>query len=41
MVDLGTLVDLTARDAAGNYVRTIIKTADPSHYGIRVSDYFV
>ena len=41
VVDLGTLVDLTARDETGSYVRTIIKTADPSHHGIRVSDYFV
>jgi HD-GYP domain-containing protein (c-di-GMP phosphodiesterase class II) len=41
IVDLGTFVDLTARDEGGSYVRTIIKTADPSHHGIRVSDYFV
>lgn len=41
IVDRGTLVDLTARDTAGNYIRTIIKTADPHHYGICVSDYFV
>jgi HD-GYP domain-containing protein (c-di-GMP phosphodiesterase class II) len=37
----GDLVDLSARDDAGNFVRTIIKTANPEHYGIRVSDYFV
>ena len=41
LVDLGTLVDLTARDPAGHFIRTIIKTGDPSHYGIRVSEYFV
>jgi hypothetical protein len=26
---------------AGTFARTIIKTADPDRYGIRVSDYFV
>jgi HD-GYP domain-containing protein (c-di-GMP phosphodiesterase class II) len=37
----GRLVDLSARDAAGNHMRTIISTADPERYGIRVSDYFL
>jgi HD-GYP domain-containing protein (c-di-GMP phosphodiesterase class II) len=37
----GDLVDLAARDDGGNFLRTIIKTANPDHYGIRVSDYFV
>ena len=41
VVDLGTLLDLNARDEGGNHVRTIIKTTDPAHHGIRVSDYFV
>lgn len=37
----GLLADLTERDAAGQYRRTIIKVVDPDRYGIRVSDYFV
>lgn len=37
----GTLVDLSVRDASGAFERTIIKTADPDRYGIRVADYFV
>ena len=37
----GTLADLAQQDASGGYLRTIIKTADPERYGIRVSDYFV
>jgi HD-GYP domain-containing protein (c-di-GMP phosphodiesterase class II) len=37
----GTLVDLAEQSEAGVYTRTIIKTADPERYGIRVSDYFV
>jgi hypothetical protein len=38
----GHLVDLAQQDAAtGNYLRTIIKIADPDRYGIRISDYFV
>ena len=35
------LVDLAARLPDGQFARTIIKTADPERYGIRVSDYFV
>jgi len=33
--------DLAARNADGNFARTIIKTTDPERYGIRVSDYLV
>ncbi len=34
-------VDLATRNDAGQFARTIIKTADPGRYGIRVSDYIV
>jgi HD-GYP domain-containing protein (c-di-GMP phosphodiesterase class II) len=37
----GDLVDLAEEDEAGNYRRTIIKTADPDRYGVRVGDYFI
>jgi HD-GYP domain-containing protein (c-di-GMP phosphodiesterase class II) len=37
----GTVVDLTERTESGDFRRTIIKTADPDRYGIRVGDYFV
>lgn len=37
----GEIVDLAARDAGGGYIRTIVQTADPEEYGIRVGDYFV
>jgi HD-GYP domain-containing protein (c-di-GMP phosphodiesterase class II) len=37
----GHLVDLAYQDESGHFVRTIIKTADPDRYGIRVGDYFV
>ncbi len=37
----GDLVDLAEQDPAGNYRRTIIKTADPDRYGVRVGDYFL
>jgi HD-GYP domain-containing protein (c-di-GMP phosphodiesterase class II) len=37
----GHLVDLATPGPSGGYARTIIKTADPAQYGIRVSDYFV
>jgi HD-GYP domain-containing protein (c-di-GMP phosphodiesterase class II) len=33
--------DLAATGAGGQFTRTIIKTADPERYGIRVSDYVV
>ncbi len=35
------LCDLTAVDASGLYLRTIIRTEDPERYGIRIGDYFV
>lgn len=37
----GDLVNLAETTEAGAYVRTIIKTADPERYGIRVGDYFL
>ena len=37
----GEVVDLATRDASGEYVRTIVQTVDPDHYGIRIGDYFV
>ena len=37
----GDLVDLAEQDESGNYRRTIIKTADPDRYGIRIGDYFI
>ena len=37
----GRLFDLAGKDAAGNFVKSIIKTADPERYGIKVGDYFV
>jgi len=37
----GHLVDLADRDASGTFLRTIIKTANPDQYGIRVGDYFL
>ncbi len=37
----GELVDVAQLTAGGAFARTIIKTADPDRYGIRVSDYFV
>ena len=33
--------DLAQQDTNGDYPRTIIKTADPDRYGIRVGDYLV
>ncbi len=36
----GELMDLAERDEAGTFLHTIIKTADPDRYGIRVGDYF-
>ena len=35
-----SLVDLTVRDASGQFVRTIIRTEDPHRYGISIGDYF-
>jgi HD-GYP domain-containing protein (c-di-GMP phosphodiesterase class II) len=37
----GHLIDLAAQNESGAFVRTIIKTADPARYGIRIADYFV
>jgi hypothetical protein len=37
----GNLLDLTARAADGSFARTIINTADPETYGIRIGDYFI
>jgi len=37
----GHVADLSARDADGNFLRSIIKVSNPEKYGIRVSDYFV
>ena len=37
----GHLVDLAAQTEAGVFLRSIIRTADPERYGIRVGDYFV
>ena len=37
----GDLVDLAEQDEAGNFRRTIIKTANPDKYGVRVGDYFL
>jgi hypothetical protein len=41
LVHPGELVDLSDRDANGNFTRTVIKTENPERYGIRVGDYFV
>jgi HD-GYP domain-containing protein (c-di-GMP phosphodiesterase class II) len=37
----GELLDLAARGEDGAFLKTIIRTADPVRYGIRVSDYFL
>lgn len=37
----GDLVNLADVDEAGNFRRSIIKTANPDRYGVRVGDYFV
>lgn len=36
----GIETDLALRDAAGNFLHTIIKTENPERYGIRVGDYY-
>ncbi len=36
----GSLVDLLEADDSGQFLRTIIRTEDPSRYGIRIADYF-
>ena len=37
----GDLVNFADTDETGAFRRTIIKTADPERYGIRVGDYFL
>jgi hypothetical protein len=37
----GELIDLAEQDESGTFRRTIIKTADPDRYGIRIGDYFL
>jgi len=37
----GRLFDLAEKDEAGGFRKSIIKTADPERYGIKVGDYFV
>ncbi|HEU4649318.1 MAG TPA: HD domain-containing phosphohydrolase [Gemmatimonadales bacterium] len=37
----GQLVNLAERDAAGNFIRSIVKVTNPQRYGITVGDYFV
>jgi hypothetical protein len=37
----GELADLAAEDSPGVFAKSIIRTADPTRYGIRVSDYFI
>jgi HD-GYP domain-containing protein (c-di-GMP phosphodiesterase class II) len=37
----GHTVDLTEKDAAGRYIRTIIKTTDPNKYRINLAEYLL
>lgn len=37
----GELVALAEQDAAGNYLRSIIKVTNPQKYGLTVGDYFI
>jgi hypothetical protein len=41
VVHPGELADLAEQDALGGFRRTIIKTADPDRYGLRIGDYFL
>jgi hypothetical protein len=41
LLNPGTVVDLSAKDANGAFPRTIVKVTDAVKYGINVSDYFV
>lgn len=41
LLDPPVSADLSARGQDGQFARTIIKTADPERYGIRVSDYII
>jgi hypothetical protein len=37
----GRMVNLGEQDAAGTFLRSIVKVTDPARYGLTVSDYFV
>jgi hypothetical protein len=37
----GTAVDLAEQDAAGAFLRSIVKVTHPDRYGLTVGDYFV
>lgn len=37
----GRTCNLSERDAAGNYLRSIVKVTNPDRYGLTVGDYFV
>lgn len=37
----GTLYDLAQQDGSGHFLKSIIKTADPERYGVKVGDYFL
>jgi HD-GYP domain-containing protein (c-di-GMP phosphodiesterase class II) len=41
VVHPGVLTDLAEQDETGTFKRTIIKTADPERYGLRIGDYFL
>ncbi len=41
LVHPGEIFDLATRNDTGAFVRSIIKTADPDRYGIRIGDYFL
>ncbi|MGH7656082.1 MAG: HD-GYP domain-containing protein [Gemmatimonadaceae bacterium] len=41
IVHPGELADLAEQDETGMFRRTIIKTADPDRYGLRIGDYFL
>ena len=41
IVHPGVLTDLAEQDESGTFKRTIIKTADPDRYGLRIGDYFL
>jgi HD-GYP domain-containing protein (c-di-GMP phosphodiesterase class II) len=41
LLDPPRIVDLAIQRPDGQFARTIIKTADPERYGIRVSDYII
>ena len=41
LLDPPQVVDLAVKRGDGHFARTIIKTADPDRYGVRVSDYLL